>query len=233
MTLTGHELSKRFFLSWIEPHISDPELEMRLSKNLSIAPYLGGIAVNNHQIPLAKKILQAADMMVLGTVAYPLGGLPIELKCASIQELSDLGADQIDIVMEIESILAWDEKPIMDEIDAIMKIETEARLCLIPNLDWLDSSSQIRLGELIAQTQRLILRTTTGYGLSTSLATIQNLRSSVGAELEILVSGGCETPVQALDFIAAGADGLYVKDVDSFIHQYETLARFQTTKEEK
>ncbi len=233
MKLAGNEFSKRFFLSWIDPHISDLELEKRLTKHLSAAPYLAGIAVNNHQVRLAAKIIQGSELMVVGTVAYPLGGLPIELKCAQIQELSDQGADQIDIVMGIESILAWNENAIRDEINAIMKVNTEARLCLIPNLDGLDVSSQIRLAGLIAQTQKLILRTTTGYGLTTSLETIQNLRNDLGSELEILVSGGCETPVAALDFITAGANGLYIDDVDSFIHLFLTLTRFQEHMEEK
>ena len=232
MNLDGSEFNRRLYLSWIEPQISDGYLEALVDDHLQMSLYLAGVAVNNHQIPLASTLLKDSGVKTIGTVAYPLGGLPLDLKVAQIEELFEGGADQVDVVMPMNSILDDDMSAVEQEIDALSEIKSRNPLCLIINTPWLNHDQLLNTVQRIHTTQKFILRTTTGYGMTTDLNVVESLKNEFGESLKIIVSGGCDTTQSGLDFIHAGAEGIYVNDLFSYIEGFLTLNAFQESQRE-
>lgn len=232
MKLDGSQLDRKLYLSWIEPQISDGYLAALIDDHLQISHYLAGIAINNHQIPLASEWLKDCGIKTIGTVAYPLGGLPLDLKVAQIEELIQMGADQVDVIVSMNSILENDMNTIENEINTLYDIRTDHPLCLIINTPWLNQKQLINTVQLIQSTQKFIIRTTTGYGMTTDRTVVKSIRKKFGDRLKIIVSGGCDNTGSALDFIQAGADGIYVNDLFSIIEGFVTLNAFQERQRE-
>ena len=156
----------------------------------------------------------------------------VRVNLAQIEELVERGADQVDVVMPMNSILDDDMSAVEQEIDALSEIKSRNPLCLIINTPWLNHDQLMNTVQRVHTTQQFIIRTSTGYGMTTDLNVVESLKNEFGASLKIIVSGGCDTTQSGLDFIHAGAEGIYVNDLFSYIEGFLTLNAFQESQRE-
>ena len=167
-----------------------------------------GAFVNPAHISLVKEKL--GGKAKAGTVvSFPLGQETLEIKVASAIEAVKLGADELDVSLNVAYLLEgeWGKseeemKRIVDEVksrrqDAVVKFIIETG-CLSP--------------EKIQEASKLILtsgadfiKTSSGMGpRGASLKDVELIKEAVGEKIKIKVAGGIDTLEEALAFIEKG-----------------------------
>ncbi len=73
-------------------------------------------------IPLAAEILRKTNIKIDGVVGFPLGGDSTKIKAAQAKEAIFAGADEIDMVADIASIIEGDSKYLWNELNSVLKV---------------------------------------------------------------------------------------------------------------
>jgi len=232
MRLSRESFLKRFDTSILEPQISDQDLEKFVARCKIYADYFAGIAFNPHQVPLATRLLRDTGIHVATVVAYPLGGLPMEVKAEQVKEAVEIGAKQVDVCMAVEALLAGDYEYVERDARVVAraaegKVES---LSLIPNTAWLNAEQQLQAAR-IARDVRATYKTNTGFGLVTEPEHVKLIRDRFGEFPRIMVSGGCRTVEDALAFFDAGADMIATSTPFQIFEGMQVLLKWQDGEE--
>ncbi|MFA7378780.1 MAG: deoxyribose-phosphate aldolase, partial [Bacilli bacterium] len=149
------------------------------------------VCVNPCFVPVAKKLLEGTDVKVCTVIGFPLGATLPDVKVFETKRSVELGADEIDMVINVSMAKAHDYDFIANEINMI-KIACQGRLlkviletCLLTN-------------EEIVQCCRAAVRAgadfvKTSTGFSTGGATTEHvklMRDTVGPQIGVKASGG-------------------------------------------
>jgi deoxyribose-phosphate aldolase len=208
MALDRERLAKKFCTSLLEPATTDQDLHTFVEKCKSHVHFLTGIAVHLHQIELARRLLSDCDIGVIAPIAYPLGGLPVELKVAQAEYAMKLGAQQIDVCLPIEAVKGEKLEVVRQDVDAIIgslgaKVD---RIAFIPNTAYLTDDEKRACYEIIKDAGGKVYKTNAGFGLETSPAEISLLRDEFSDTLEIVATGNVYSLETTDALLRAGAD---------------------------
>jgi len=151
-------------------------------------------------VPFAKKLLESdPDVMVGCPVGFPGGGVTTATKVFEMRECIDMGADEIDAVMNIGWIRSGRYKEAEDDIRAVIDAAGGRPIKTIIEVMTL-SDEQIRAACKIAeQAGAAYIKTGTGWiaGKPTTLHHIEVIKGAIGDRLKIKASGG----IRGLDTI--------------------------------
>ncbi len=165
------------------------------------------VCVNSCYTELVAKELKDSDVLVCTVVGFPLGAMDTKAKAFETARAIELGANEVDMVINIGALkdkdfdfVKNDIKEIVDTANgkAIVKVIIEA--CL------LTEDEKIKACELAQEAGADFVKTSTGF--STGGATpsdIALMRKVVGPNMGVKGSGGVRTQEDALNLIEAGA----------------------------
>lgn len=206
--LTKDWFYKRFDTSLIHPEASDEDLIRFIDKCIERKEFFQGVAFNLHHVPLAVKLLQDTDLNVCAPIAYPLGGIPTEIKIKHAQGAIYNGADQLDIVMSIDALLDYDfEKATRDANAIVEKLSDKVKsLSLIGNTYYLNNEQKFKAFEIAMKSGAHVFKTNTGFGPVTDSNDVVMIRNKYGHSMRIMVAGGVRNATQAINMFEAGAD---------------------------
>lgn len=199
---------KRFDTSLIEPDATDKEVVSFIEKCKKYAQCFAAVAFNVHQIPLAVEQLRGTGIEVCVPIAYPLGGLPVELAVSQVEYAMECGARQIDVCMPLDALRAGEYDFVQKYIETIVKATrgTMKNISFIPNIAYLSVEEKKLAARLIRDGGGTIIKTNTGFGLVTKVEEVRLLKEEVGSAVEIMASGGIRNVEEALEMFGAGAD---------------------------
>jgi len=227
MELKKEFFQRRFDTSIIEPQASDADVEVFIRRCLEHAEYFAGLAFNIHQVPLALKLLKGTGIGVAAPLAYPLGGLPTELKVEQVMIARSMGAQQIDVCMALEALRANDFNLAEQDAAAVVDAAADAfeSISLIPNTAYLTPEQQKGAAAIVKRLSATY-KTNAGFGPVTTLENVLLVRKEYGDLPKIMVSGGCRSAEQALAFFDAGADKIATSTPLEIFKGFETLSRW-------
>ncbi len=178
------------------------------------------VCVNSYYITAVNGFLD--DKLKSCTVInFPLGAGDAEAVVAEAVAAIDLGIDELDMVMNLSSMLNDDGEENYETIRLVAEkcIENKVLLKVILETCYL-SPEQIVLSCLLAKKAGAhFVKTSTGFG--SAGATPENIalmRKTVGPKLGVKASGGIRTKAQALAMISAGASRIGASSVTALIN---------------
>jgi len=228
MMLSPTVFRKRFDTSIIEPQATDKEVEAFILRCMPYAEFFAGLAFNIHQIPLAVSLLEGTGIGVAAPLAYPLGGLPTEIKLGQVEYALAHGATQIDVCMAIEALRMNDFRSAerdASEVVAAAKGKVE-QISLIPDTGYLTKEQQLAAAQIVYDLD-VTYKTNTGFGLVTKVEDVRLVRDKFGERPHIMVSGGCRTLEEAVMFFDAGANKIATSSPFSIFDALNTMLRWQ------
>lgn len=163
--------------------------------------------VNPHFIQFAK----SQNVKVGTVISFPLGQetLPVKIGCA--ESYAGLGADELDISLNVGYIKegSWDKS--LAEMKAIAaaarNINNIIIIKFIPETGYLTEEEIKKTAEVMADSGADFFKTCSGMGpRGATVEDVRLVREAIGNKLRIKVAGGIETYDQAMTFINAGAD---------------------------
>ena len=168
------------------------------------------VCVNPARVELVHKELEGSGVKTCCVIGFPLGATLSSVKAFEAQEAIKLGAEEVDMVINIGAVKDGNWELVESDICAVVEAASgKALVKVIIETCLLTDEEKIKACECAMRAKADFVKTSTGF--STAGATehdVKLMRNVVGDSMGVKASGGVRTPEDAEKFIAAGASRL-------------------------
>jgi deoxyribose-phosphate aldolase len=197
-------LSKMIDHALLHPTLTDADIlkGCEIAKKYDTAT----VCVKPYAIEMCKNILEGTGVGICSVIAFPHGNSTTRMKIKETEEAMQLGAVEIDMVVNIGKVLEGDWNYISDEIRQINDtvVEENKILKVIFETDYLNTGQIIKLCKICSAHSVAFVKTSTGYGFvkqsngmySYKGATDEHLKlikQNITGKVQIKASGGVRT----------------------------------------
>lgn len=170
----------------------------------------GAVCVEPAYIAHAKEKLADTDVRIATVVGFPLGMNTASVKAYEAKEAVNLGADEIDMVMNVGFLKDRRVNDVEEEIRSVRKAIPDHILLKVILETAMLTDEEIVLACTIAEEAGAdFVKTSTGFGPGgASVHAVRIMKETVGDRLGIKASGGIGDLETAEAMIAAGATRL-------------------------
>ena len=177
------------------------------------------VCVNSSRIALAAEQLKGSAVKACCVVGFPLGAMMTEAKAAEAADAIRVGAQEIDMVMNIGAAKDGDWKTVQDDIAAVVAAcKGRALVKVIIETCLLTNEEKIKACLAAKEAEADFVKTSTGFSTGGANAEdIVLMRKTVGSEMGVKASGGIRSRKTAEAMIAAGATRIGVSSMKSII----------------
>ena len=168
------------------------------------------VCVNPARVELVHKELEGSGVKTCCVIGFPLGATLSSVKAFEAQEAIKLGAEEVDMVINIGAVKDGNWELVESDICAVVEAASgKALVKVIIETCLLTDEEKIKACECAMRAKADFVKTSTGF--STAGATehdVKLMRSVVGDSMGVKASGGVRTPEDPEKSIAAGASRL-------------------------
>jgi deoxyribose-phosphate aldolase len=166
------------------------------------------VCINPWYVPLAAELVRGSAVKVCTVVGFPLGATLTRVKIYEAEEAIKLGAQEIDMVLNIGALKSGQSDQVESEIRGVAEAAHRGgAICkVILETALLTASEKVRASLASKNAGADFVKTSTGF--STAGATAEDvalMRAAVGAELGIKAAGGIRSLEDVRKMIGAGA----------------------------
>ena len=186
------------------------------------------VSVNPRWVDFAADQLQGSKVAVGGVVSLPLGGDSTKIKAAQAKEAIFAGADEIDMVADLASIIEGDWPYLTNQLQAVLKVCRSMRPPVL--LKVIIESAALSREQIIFACQIAdkcgvdFVKTSTGMNPAggARIEDIKLMKESAG-QCKIKAAGGIRTAKQAVEMLEAGADRIGTSTSVQIINEFREL----------
>ena len=167
------------------------------------------VAINQVQSKLCADLLKDTDVNIGAAIAFPLGQTTIESKCFETKNAIEIGATEIDYVINISELKAGNLNYIEREMSEIVKICRQYNVTskVIFENCYLTDQEKIALCQIAVKVKPDFIKTSTGFGPSgATLEDVKLMKQHVGDVVKVKAAGGIRNADTFKKMIAAGAE---------------------------
>ena len=183
------------------------------------------VCVNGRWVSLAAELLAGSKVAVDGVVSLPLGADSTKIKVAQAQDAIFAGADEIDMVADLASIIAGDAAYLLSQLQAVIKVCRSMRppviLKVIIESAALTKEQKIFACRIAQQAGVDFIKTSTGLHPAGG-ATIEDIKlmKETAPNCKIKAAGGIRTARQTLEMLGAGAERIGTSSSIRIINEF-------------
>jgi len=177
-------------------------------------------------VPLAVSRLRNSSVGTCTVIGFPLGYQTMATKLAEAGEALQVGATEIDMVINVSFLKSGNEEGLKEEISCINELvhAHRALLKVIIETAYLTREEIRKIGEICAGIKVDFVKTSTGFApKGAQVEDVQWMRSFLPPEIGVKASGGIKTYEQARQLMAAGAIRLGTSSGVAIIQQATTI----------
>lgn len=164
------------------------------------------VCVNGSRVELAYSLLEDSDVQVCTVVGFPLGAMDADAKRYETEVAVDLGASEIDMVMNVGSFKDGEHDYIVREIRDVVEAADDRVVKVILETCLLTNDEIAQACKLVTQAQAHFVKTSTGFGnAGATLEHVRLMRETVGQFAGVKAAGGVRNADDARAMIEAGA----------------------------
>jgi deoxyribose-phosphate aldolase len=166
--------------------------------------------VNPTFVSLAKHMLEATDVRVCSTVGFPFGVTLPEVKMLEARKVTEQGAEEIDMVMNVSALKSKDYDTVKRDIEAVVNVKASHKdviVKVIIETAWLTNEEKVTACKLAKESKADFVKTSTGFfGGKATVEDVRLMRQTVGKDMGVKAAAGIRTLKDALAMIDAGAN---------------------------
>ncbi len=184
----------------IQPNESDPTI-----------PSVAAVCVYPNMVPVAKKAVSGSSVKIASVAtAFPSGLAPLPIKLDEVKRVVEMGADEVDMVINRGDFLTGEYAKMSDEIAQVKLACGPAHLKVILETGELETYDNVRLASFIAmQAGADFIKTSTGKAavnatLPVTLVMLEAIRDyfyATGKKIGMKPAGGIRNAKQALQYL--------------------------------
>lgn len=167
------------------------------------------VCVNGHWIPFVKEQLAGTSVKPIAVIGFPFGAGTTAAKVFEAQDAIDLGAEEIDMVINIGEMLDGNVDFVKADIKAVADaVHAKGKLLkVIIETAYLNDEQIVTVSKLSKEANADFVKTSTGYaGSGATVEAVKLMREAVGEEVGVKASGGIRTAEDVEAMLAAGAN---------------------------
>lgn len=165
------------------------------------------VCVNPYFVPLAKNELAGSDVKVCTVIGFPLGQMSTKAKVFEANDAVKMGADEVDMVINVSALKDQDYDYVRNEIHEIKKACEGKLLKVILECCYLSKEEIKKASELAKEAGADFVKTSTGFGKGGAKAEdVKIMRETVGSDMGVKAAGGIHTLADFKAMVDAGAN---------------------------
>jgi deoxyribose-phosphate aldolase len=172
-----------------------------------------------------------SPVRVCAVVGFPLGATTTREKVSETETAVELGATEIDMVINIGAVKGGDFDFTREQITAVTQTAHKHNaICkVIIETSYLTTPEKIRVCEIAKEVGADFVKTSTGFsGGGATVEDVALMRHTVGPEMGVKASGGIRSLDDAKRMVAAGANRLGLSSGVQIMHEAELAERGST-----
>jgi deoxyribose-phosphate aldolase len=188
------------------------ELSKNIKKEIRPIPSTAAVCVYQNMVPYAKKFLEGTNINIAAvSTGFPAGAVSTDIKLRDVKKCIDLGATEIDMVIDRGAFLSGNYQKVFDEIVAVKAIcNNKAHLKVILETGELVTYDNVRIASMLSMHAGAdFIKTSTGKvtpaaTLPVTLVMLQAIldyKDETGIEIGMKPAGGIRTSKQALHYL--------------------------------
>ncbi|MDB6016899.1 MAG: hypothetical protein JWR19_1388 [Pedosphaera sp.] len=171
--------------------------------------FFHAVCVNGSRVALAYSLLEESNVQVVALVGFPLGAVDADAKRYETEIAVDLGAHEIDVVLNVGRLKDGDHQYVLRELRDIAEAADERPVKVILETHLLTRDEKILACQLALDSGAQFVCTATDFhSPDVSLADVKLLRETVGEQFGVKAAGGIRDTATALALMNAGANRL-------------------------
>ena len=168
------------------------------------------VAVNPTYVPLAVKLVRNSDVKVCATVGFPYGATLPEVKAYEAKRVVELGAEEIDMVINISAFKSGDYELVKRDIEAVVAVKEQnpnVIVKVIIETGLLKTEEEkVKACRLVKEAGADFVKTSVGTFGKATVEDIRLMRKAVGENFGVKAAGGIRTYQDAIKMVEAGAN---------------------------
>ena len=182
------------------------------------------LTVQPHYVAFAAGLLRGSGVLVGTVVGFPHGNETVSMKEYQAGEVLNLGAEEIDMVMNIPALRNGEQELFVRDIAGVVKAAGGRRVKVILETCYLTREEKLRACEWIVEGGAHFVKTSTAY--AESGATLDDVRLMVQAvrgRCLVKAAGGIRDIHEVLTYLEAGARRFGSTRTEQFVRAFEEL----------
>ena len=182
------------------------------------------LTVQPHYIRLAAEQLKGSGVLLGTTVGFPHGNETPAMKAFQAKEVLDLGAEEIDMVMNIPALKNGEKDVFFEDIQGVVQAAAGVKVKVITENCYLTQEEKRRACQWIAQAGAHFVKTSTAY--ADGGATLDDVRlmyAAVAGMCQVKAAGGIRKIDEVLEYLKAGARRFGSTRTDQFVQAFRDL----------
>jgi deoxyribose-phosphate aldolase len=174
-------------------------------------PSVAAVCVYPNLVPVAAERVRGSSVKVASVAtAFPSGQAPLEVKLAEVRLVVELGADEVDMVIDRGAFLSGRYAKVYDEIVRVKEACGDAHLKVILETGELGTYDNVRRASLLAMAAGAdFIKTSTGKVTPAAtlpvtlvmLEAIRDVYEETGRQVGMKPAGGIRTAKQAIQYL--------------------------------
>jgi deoxyribose-phosphate aldolase len=182
------------------------------------------LTVQPHYISFALELLRGSGVLLGTVVGFPHGNETPAMKEYQARQVLDLGAEEIDMVMNIPALKNGEKEVFFRDIQGDVLAAEGCKVKVILENCFLTEPEKRLACEWIAQAGAHFVKTSTAY--ATGGATLDDVRlmyDTVQGRCLVKAAGGVRQLHEVLEFLQAGARRFGSTRTDQFVREFQEL----------
>jgi deoxyribose-phosphate aldolase len=182
------------------------------------------LTVQPHYIRLALPELRGSGVLLGTVVGFPHGNETPAMKEFQAKTVLDLGAQEIDMVMNIPALKNGEQAIFLQDIQGVVRAAEGVKVKVILENILLTQEEKRRACQWVAQTGAHYVKTSTAY--ASGGATLEDVRlmyEAVEGKCLVKAAGGVREIHEILEFLRAGARRFGSTRTDQFVQAFRQL----------
>lgn len=165
------------------------------------------VCVNPCFVKFSKELLKETNVKICTVVGFPLGATTTSVKVYESKDAINNGADEIDMVININAVKSKEYNFVFDDIFAVREATKNKILKVIIETAYLTKDEKIKVCELAKEANVDFVKTSTGFApYGATVEDVALMKSIVGEKIGVKASGGIRTLKDVILMIEAGAN---------------------------
>lgn len=238
MQLNIHDFAKMIEFSLVRPDATEKDIEefCRIVKENNFAT----ACVNPVNVSLTAELLKGTDIDISASIGFPFGSHIPEIKALEAKRAIEMGATQIDMVINIGALKSGKDEIVFEDIEGVVDAAKDIPVKVILENGFLTDEEKVRGCQIAKNAGASFVKTSTGIeskyllersseSIGATVKDVKLMKKVAGEKMRVKASGRIYTLDFALDLIKAGADRLGTSKGPRLIQEFKD--RFESCVE--
>ena len=211
----------------IDHSLLRPELDLDFVRDgVELARRYGvaSATVRPADVAFAVDLLEGSDVFVSTVVGFPHGSSSSETKAFEAERAVELGAREIDMVLNIGRLRSGRAVEVRDDIAAVVAV-AQAKGAIVKVIfenAYLDDAEKELACRLSEEAGAAFVKTSTGFAPSgTTIADLKLMRRCVGPHVQVKAAGGIRTLDALLEVMAVGVTRIGATATETMLEDFK------------